>query len=82
MSKDGWVIEAECSSVPLPGGTSGSEIVDVVVCCLSLMGTDWIQIVREAKRVLKDGCAISLFRGCCRYRVADPSKPLVFTAVS
>lgn len=67
MSKDGWVIEAECSSVPLPGGTSGSEIVDVVVCCLSLMGTDWIQIVREAKRVLKDGCAISLFRGCCRY---------------
>ncbi|KAM0753150.1 hypothetical protein T439DRAFT_286425, partial [Meredithblackwellia eburnea MCA 4105] len=56
VSKDGWVVEAECSSVPLPGGAAGGgEIVDVVVCCLSLMGTDWVDVVREARRVLKTG---------------------------
>jgi len=52
VSKDSWVVEAECSSVPLPGG-NGGEIVDAVVCCLSLMGTDWINCVREARRVLR-----------------------------
>ncbi|KAK4054389.1 25S rRNA (adenine645-N1)-methyltransferase [Microbotryomycetes sp. JL201] len=55
VSKDGWVVEAECSSVPLPGGRKGGQIVDAVVCSLSLMGTDWIAMVREAHRVLKDG---------------------------
>lgn len=55
VSKDGWVIEAECSSVPLPGGKSGGQVVDVVVCCLSLMGTDWVRMIREAWRILKDG---------------------------
>lgn len=56
LSQSSFVVEAECSSVPLPGGTAGGEIVDAVVCCLSLMGTDWIRMVREAKRVLRDGC--------------------------
>lgn len=58
VSKDGYVIEAECSSVPLPGSslaTGGGQIVDAVVCCLSLMGTDWIEMVREARRVLVPG---------------------------
>lgn len=55
VSQSSFVVEAECSSVPLPGGTAGGEIVDAVVCCLSLMGTDWVRMVREAKRVLKDG---------------------------
>ncbi|ORY64635.1 methyltransferase-domain-containing protein [Leucosporidium creatinivorum] len=55
VSKDGWVVEAECSSVPLPGGKQGGAIVDAVVCCLSLMGTDWVRMAREAWRVLKDG---------------------------
>lgn len=55
VSKDGWVIEAECSSVPLPGGRAGGQIVDCVVCCLSLMGTDWVEMVREARRILKEG---------------------------
>lgn len=62
VSKNGWVVVAECSSVPLPGNggkIGGGEIVDVVVCCLSLMGTDWIGMVREARRILKVGCAIT-----------------------
>lgn len=59
-----WVIEADtCIKVPLPGsegtegekGTSDGEghIVDVVVCALSLMGTNWPTCVREAWRILK-----------------------------
>ncbi|BEJ17133.1 hypothetical protein CspHIS471_0605340 [Cutaneotrichosporon sp. HIS471] len=34
---------------------AASEVVDVVVCCLSLMGTNWIGGVYEAVRVLKLG---------------------------
>ena len=34
---------------------SGSEIVDVVVCCLSLMGINWVGGVYEACRILKKG---------------------------
>lgn len=33
----------------------GSEIVDVVVCCLSLMGTNWVGGIYEACRILKQG---------------------------
>lgn len=33
----------------------GPEMVDVVVCCLSLMGTNWVGGVYEACRVLKKG---------------------------
>ncbi|KAH8929248.1 hypothetical protein BT69DRAFT_1211861 [Atractiella rhizophila] len=47
-----WVVKAQCTEkngVPLP-----AEIVDVVVCCLSLMGTDWLGMIREAKRISKD----------------------------
>ncbi|WVO15794.1 hypothetical protein L204_103456 [Cryptococcus depauperatus] len=32
-----------------------SEIVDVVVCCLSLMGTNWVGGISEACRILKQG---------------------------
>ena len=37
------------------GKESGSEIVDVAVCCLSLMGTNWVGGIYEACRVLKQG---------------------------
>jgi ribosomal RNA-processing protein 8 len=30
-------------------------VVDAVVCCLSLMGTDWVGMIREARRVLVNG---------------------------
>jgi ribosomal RNA-processing protein 8 len=32
-----------------------SEVVDVVVCCLSLMGTNWVGGIYEACRILKQG---------------------------
>lgn len=34
---------------------AASEVVDVVVCCLSLMGTNWIGGIYEACRILKQG---------------------------
>jgi ribosomal RNA-processing protein 8 len=37
------------------GKEEASEVVDVVVCCLSLMGTNWIGGIYEACRILKPG---------------------------
>ena len=37
------------------GDAEGSEVVDVVVCCLSLMGINWVGGVYEACRILKQG---------------------------
>jgi ribosomal RNA-processing protein 8 len=59
-----YVIEADiCDKLPLPGseGLEGQKsegeghVVDVVVCALSLMGTNWPMCVREAWRILKPG---------------------------
>jgi ribosomal RNA-processing protein 8 len=59
-----FVVEADiCTRVPLPG-SEGTEdessdgkggVVDVVVCALSLMGTNWPNCLREAWRILKTG---------------------------
>nr|ODN79219.1 ribosomal RNA-processing protein 8 [Cryptococcus depauperatus CBS 7841] len=67
----GWVVEADfLEKVPLPANNGNirkkntkkvnrcsysSEIVDVVVCCLSLMGTNWVGGISEACRILKQG---------------------------
>lgn len=61
-----YVIEADtCGRLPLPGSedpereadSAVSEghggVVDVVVCALSLMGTNWPNCIREAWRVLR-----------------------------
>ena len=57
-----FVVEADiCSRLPLPGSegaesekTNGEgQVVDVVVCSLSLMGTNWPNSLREAWRILK-----------------------------
>ena len=32
---------------------NASEVVDVVVCCLSLMGVNWVGGIYEASRILK-----------------------------
>jgi ribosomal RNA-processing protein 8 len=59
-----YVVEADtCGKLPLPGseGPEGEKsegeghVVDVVVCALSLMGTNWPTCIREAWRVLKAG---------------------------
>ena len=60
-----YVVEADiCGKLPLPGseGQEGEKcegeghVVDVVVCALSLMGTNWPTCIREAWRILKAGC--------------------------
>ncbi|KAF7301394.1 Uracil phosphoribosyltransferase [Mycena indigotica] len=62
VSDGTYVVEADiCSRIPLPGSepplgekTSGDgQVVDVVVCALSLMGTNWTGCVREAWRILR-----------------------------
>ena len=40
--------QVDVSNVPLE-----NESVDVVVCCLSLWGSNWIDQLKEAKRILK-----------------------------
>jgi hypothetical protein len=57
-----FVVEADiCEKIPLPGSeandgekSSGQgQVVDIVVCALSLMGTNWTTCIREAWRILK-----------------------------
>jgi len=54
-----YVIEADiCAGIPLPGsepdeGTGEGHIVDVAICALSLMGSNWPGCIREAWRILK-----------------------------
>ncbi|PLW09802.1 hypothetical protein PCANC_01782 [Puccinia coronata f. sp. avenae] len=54
---EGWITLAECSSsIPLPGSFNDrtrNGVVDLVVCCLSLMSTDWVGMILEARRILK-----------------------------
>lgn len=66
VSDGTYVIEADtCSQVPLPGSEPQSaesvqgkaQIVDVAVCALSLMSTNWPKCIREAWRILRPGCA-------------------------
>lgn len=44
-----------CDKIPLPGNedANGAQIADVCVCALSLMSTNWIRCIKEARRVLK-----------------------------
>ena len=61
VSENASVIEADtCSKIPLPGGESveddDAQIVDIVVCALSLMSTNWVGCIREAWRILRPGC--------------------------
>lgn len=45
--------------------------VDVVVFCLSLMGTDWVGMILEARRILKNGGQILIAEVSSRF--TDPS---------
>lgn len=65
VSDGEYVIEADVfERVPLPGSegsgkektTGFAQVVDVVVCALSLMGTNWPKCLREAWRILKPEC--------------------------
>ncbi|WVQ80514.1 hypothetical protein IAT38_002619 [Cryptococcus sp. DSM 104549] len=46
---------------------ASSEIIDVVVCCLSLMGKNWVGGIAEACRVLKQGGALHVAEVTSRF---------------
>jgi SAM-dependent methyltransferase len=72
VSDRAFVIEADIfERLPLPGseedcddgeesGQGHAQIVNVVVCALSLMGTNWPNCIREAWRILRPGCVLGL----------------------
>lgn len=64
VSDGAYVIAADiCAKLPLPGSEGEEEelsegegnIVDVAVCALSLMGSNWPNCIREVWRILKPG---------------------------
>ncbi|WVF69244.1 hypothetical protein IAT40_004020 [Kwoniella sp. CBS 6097] len=46
---------------------NASEIVDVVVCCLSLMGVNWVGGIAEACRILKRGGTLQVAEVTSRF---------------
>lgn len=47
-AENGLVVECDIAKkVPLP-----NNAVDIVVCCLSLMGSNWIGVINESQRIL------------------------------
>lgn len=75
VSDNTYVVEADiCGKLPLPGSEDAGEndegegqVVDVVVCALSLMGTNWLSCIREAWRVLKPRYAVLSFKAKARW---------------
>ncbi|KIJ70248.1 hypothetical protein HYDPIDRAFT_104934 [Hydnomerulius pinastri MD-312] len=86
VSDGSFVIEADiCSHLPLPGSEPSSpessegeaQIVDVVVCALSLMGTNWPNCLREAWRVLRSGGELKIAEVASRFTSVDDFTSLV-----
>jgi len=76
VSDRAFVVEADIfDRIPLPGSEVDSDgddesnqghaqIVNVVVCALSLMGTNWPNCIREAWRILRPKCVLDLIPEC------------------
>ncbi|TFK76040.1 hypothetical protein BDN72DRAFT_930669 [Pluteus cervinus] len=86
VSDSAYVVEADiCHRLPLPG-SEGSEdeksfgegqIVDVVVCALSLMGTNWPNCLREAWRVLVPNGELKIAEVTSRFTDIEDFQSLV-----
>ncbi len=81
----GFVVEADIfDHLPLPGsevdndgkekvGQGYAQIVNVVVCALSLMGTNWPNCIREAWRILRPKYALN--------HILEPLAPSTYSSV-
>mmetsp|Transcript_38094 Transcript_38094/g.75548 ORF Transcript_38094/g.75548 Transcript_38094/m.75548 type:complete len:565 (+) Transcript_38094:37-1731(+) len=61
------IVACNLANVPLPDGS-----LDVVVFCLALMGTDWLDFIREARRCLKPGGLLHIAEVESRFDSIDP----------
>ncbi|VDB96959.1 unnamed protein product [Peniophora sp. CBMAI 1063] len=87
VSDGAFVTEADIfGRLPLPGTLpedDGSkhdgeaQVVDVVVCALSLMGTNWPLCVREAWRVLRSSGELKIAEVASRFTDVEAFKSLV-----
>jgi len=86
MSDGEYVTEADVfGRLPLPGSegsgkekTNGSaQVVDVVVCALSLMGTNWPKCLLEAWRILKPEGELKIAEVASRFANVDEFQTLV-----
>ncbi|KAJ6509909.1 methyltransferase-domain-containing protein [Mycena vitilis] len=81
-----FVIEADtCDKIPLPGSEPAEDeksdgkgqVVDVVVCALSLMGTNWTNCIREAWRILKHDGELKIAEVASRFTDVEEFSKLV-----
>ncbi|KIM68687.1 hypothetical protein SCLCIDRAFT_1208885 [Scleroderma citrinum Foug A] len=86
LSDGAFVTEADiCSRLPLPGSEplsqesteGGGQIVDVVVCALSLMGINWPGCIREAWRILRPGGELKIAEVASRFGTVDEFVSLI-----
>ncbi|KAJ6599197.1 putative uracil phosphoribosyltransferase [Mycena vulgaris] len=75
-----FVVEADiCHKIPLPGSELAEgeksdgqgQVVDVVVCALSLMGTNWTNCIREAWRILKPNGELKIAEVASRFKAKN-----------
>ncbi|KAJ7179255.1 methyltransferase-domain-containing protein [Mycena filopes] len=81
-----FVVEADiCDKIPLPGSEpaegersdGAGQIVDVVVCALSLMGTNWMHCIRQAWRILRPNGELKIAEVASRFTDVDEFSQLV-----
>jgi len=87
VSDGTYITEADiCAQIPLPGSEGADEdessagagnVVDVAVCALSLMGTNWPRCVREAWRILKEDGELKIAEVASRFTDMDAFVKLV-----
>jgi len=86
VSDHAYVTEADiCGKLPLPGSESTPEekssgeaqVVEVVVCALSLMGINWLNCLREAWRILKPGGELKIAEVASRFQDVDEFVSLI-----